>query len=756
MPFFFVNLRIFDIRHTMRFWPHRCCYIIVMLMAVSQAFGQTNSDSLLHGLRGSTSDSAKVALLFKVAEFYSTVEKNEQLSENYVREAERVAELSSEPRLLTNVYNQIGTYYRKRSRFGEARLYHSKALDRAIEQGDSLLMSRSYNSIGVVYRRVDNYAMATDNHINALRIAESIGDDYNVSVACNSLGNIFSANGQYNDALAYFKRGLELSIKDGNKLGEAMNLNNIGEAYEQMGDVDKANELFNKSLAVNKEINDRQGVSICYNCLGRLALNAGNATAAYNYFKAAYDIDKQRPDLHYTATSYVNLGRAVLAMGKPESSRRYADRAMEIGHTIGSPTHCQQALELYSSSYYKQGLYAEAYEYMLQANRYRDSLQSVRSTQSMATMQALYESEKREQELVILRQEQELASRQFKTQRIRIYALCVGMAVMLGISIWIFALLRNKHSINRLLAQQIVEVERSNYKLAEQKEEISSQKEDIIRQKELIAQQNTNLRTAYRTIERYVQNMTDSLHYAERIQESMLPPMDSIRSTFADTMLVNRPKDIVSGDFYFLSPTADNRILFALADCTGHGVPGAFMSIIGINLLNDAIQRRIGQADELLTFLHERLLKSLKRTESDNVLLDSMDIAICLYDPATRELDYAGALISALVVRDGKLTTLKHKAYSLGSMLRGGLPVFTSERMVLQPGDWVYMSSDGFYDQLGGPKCHKYQRSRFIDMIARISALDGKQQEAQVINEFEQWRDRREQIDDVLVWGVKI
>lgn len=740
----------------MRNWPHRYCCIIVMLMAVNQVFGQTTSDSLLLGLRGSTSDSAKISLLFKVAEFYTSVEANDQMSENYVREAEHVAIRSSDAKLLANVYNQMGTYYRKRSRFAEARLYHSKALEKAIEQGDSLIMSASYNAIGVVYRRVDNFALATENHMNALRIAESIGDDYNESVACNSLGNIFTANGQYSDALTYFKRGLELSIKDGNKLGEAINLNNIGEAYEQMGEVDKANELYNKSLELNKEINSRQGISISYNCLGRLALNAGNARAAYNYFKAAYDIDKQLPDLHYTATSYVNLGRAVLAMGKPEMSRRYAERVMEIGRTIGSSAHCQQALELFSSSYYKQGLYAEAYDYMLQANRYRDSLQLVRSTQSMATMQALYESEKREQEIVILRQEQELASRHFKTQRIRIYALCAGMALMLGVSIWIFALLRNKHSINRLLAQQIVEVERSNFKLAEQKEEISSQKEDIIRQKELIAQQNTNLRTAYRTIERYVQNMTDSLHYAERIQESMLPSMDSISATFSDTMLVNRPKDIVSGDFYFLSPTADNRILFALADCTGHGVPGAFMSIIGINLLNDAIQRRIGKADELLAFLHERLLRSLKRNESDNVLLDSMDIAICLYDPATRELDYAGALISAMVVRNGSLITLKHKAYSLGSVLRGGLPVFTSERMVLQPGDWLYMSSDGFYDQLGGPKCHKYQRSRFTEMIVRMSALDGKQQEAEVVKEFEQWRDRREQIDDVLVWGVKI
>ena len=512
-------------------------------MAVGQAFAQATSDSLLLGSRGSTSDSAKVSLLFKVAEFYSSVENNAQLSENYVREAERVAGRSAEPKLLANVYNQIGTYYRKRSRFSDARLYHSKALDKATELGDSLIMSEAYNGIGVVYRRVDNYAMATDNHMNALRIAESIGNDYNVSVACNSLGNIFSANGHYDDALKYFKRGLEISVKENNKLGEAINLNNIGEAYELKGDFDKANELYVKSLEANKEINNRQGISINYNCLGRLALNSGNATAAYNYFKAAYDIDKQMPDLHSTATSYVNIGRAVLAMGKPESAHRYADKVMEIGREIGSPIHCLQALELYSSIHHKLGQYAEAYNHMLQANRYRDSLQMVRSTQSMATMQALYDSEKREQELVILRQEHELTNQQFKAQRIRIYGLCVGLALMLGVSIWIFALLRNKHSINRLLAQQIVEVERSNYKLAEQKEEISSQKEDIIRQKELIAQQNTNLRTAYRTIERYVQNMTDSLHYAERIQETMLPPMESIRATFADTMLVNRPKD---------------------------------------------------------------------------------------------------------------------------------------------------------------------------------------------------------------------
>lgn len=712
-------------------------------------------DSLLFDLHRQRGDSAKIAMLLKVADFYSAAEHNPQLADDYVLEAERVAERSQQLLLRGNVFNQIGTYYRRQSRYNEARSFHSRALEIAHMLNDSILMAQSHNGLGVVYRRVDNYAMASQAHMQALRISERIGYLLGESVACNSLGNIFTANGQFDKALTYFNKGLEISISQRNKRGMAMNYNNIGEVYELKGDLKRANTLYYKSLHLNKEIKNLQGISICYSCLGKVALQEGNATTAFNHFRAALEIEKQLPDMQTVASTYINLARASLALHRPSEAKRYADQASNIAQEEGSPLLCQQTHELHRDLHVQLGQYREAYLHTMQANRYHDSLINQSSLRTIASLQSLYESEKHEQELNILRQEQELHELRHSRQRTMMYALLAACIIMLGISAWIYALLRNKHRSNQQLAEQLAEIRRSNIKLAEQNEEIASQKEDIINQKELIAKQNTSLKLAYHTIDRHMQNMTDSLRYAVRIQESMRPQLSAIRANFADTMVINLPKDIVSGDFYYMQHLPDGRVLFALADCTGHGVPGAFMSIIGINLLNKAVQQGIVEPDQLLSFLHTELQQGLSYSDSNTVLLDSMDIAIGLYAPNHRALTFAGALIPIMVVANSQVRVLKPNACSLGSALRSEPMDFRSEHLTLEPGTWVYLSSDGLYDQLGGVKQQKFQRSRFKSIIAQMSNLNGAQQQQALQQELELWKGRNEQIDDVLVWGLK-
>ncbi|MBQ9470275.1 MAG: tetratricopeptide repeat protein [Bacteroidales bacterium] len=729
--------------------------LALMGLAAIAALGQP-PDSLLFDLHRQKSDSAKIALLLKVADFYSSEERNLQLANDYVLEAERLAEHTQQLLLRGNVYNQIGSYYRRQSQFSEARSYHNRALEIAHSLNDSLLMAQSHNGLGVVYRRVDNYAMATQHHMAALRIAERINYQHGVSVASNSLGNIFSANGQFDKALVYFNKGLEISIAQHNLRGMAINYNNIGEVYELKGDLERAGELYLKSLQLNKEIRNPQGISICYSCLGKVALREGNAATAFNHFRAALDIDKQQPDRQVLGSTYINLARASLSLRRPNEALRYTDQAMDIAHEVGSPLLLQQAHELHRDRHVQLGQYREAYPHTLQANRYRDSLINQTTSRTIASLQSLYEAEKHEQELSLLRQEQELHELRHARQRTTLYALLAAVAIMLGILGWIYTLLRNKRRTNQQLSAQISEIKRSNIKLAEQKEEIAAQKEDIINQKELIAQQNSSLKNAYRTIERHVQSMTDSLRYAERIQESMRPAIPAIRAAFADTMVVNLPKNIVSGDFYYMQVLPDGRVLFALADCTGHGVPGAFMSIIGTNMLGKGTQQGIVEPAQLLSFVHTELQQGPPPSSSNTVRLDSMDIAICLYAPQSRQLTYAGALIPIMVVNNGQLREIKPNTCSLGSDLRAEPTAFRAEHITLEPGTWVYISSDGLFDQIGGTKQQKFQRTRFKSIIAQMLDLDGSRQQQAIMQEFELWKGPNEQLDDVLVWGLKV
>lgn len=729
---------------------------VLLIITLPKGLLAQRSDSLLAQLQRVKNDSAKIQLLFKISSYYRDTERNSEQWEKYLLEAKKVAESTKSPKIISNTYNKIGISYRRESRSGEAIKFHTDAL--AVAQGikDSSEMATSYNYIGVVYRRIDSYALATENHIKALKIAEKCADEYNMSVACNSLGNIFSVTGQYDVAIDYFNKALELSKKSNSKLGLAMNYNNIGEVYEFMGNYVKARELYAHSLAINKEIKSDRGISICYNCLGKIALYEDNAMLAYKYFKEALDIDIRLDNKRYTADSYINLARASLSLKKYDEAKRLTDKGLEIALGINSLLHAQYAHEIYSNYYKALGQYRLAFENILLANQYKDSILNEKTSRIITSIQTLYESEKQESQIKILKQEQEIQEREFARQRTSNIILLAGFFIMVGVACVVYYMFREKRKSNTLLSNQIAEIERKNRKLAHQKEEIAIQKEDIIRKKELIEIKNKNLESAYRTIETYVSNMTESIRYAEKIQESIQPSLGKIKEYFSDTVVFSKPKDIVSGDFYWLLRIHD-KVIFALADCTGHGVPGAFMSIIGIDLLNQAVrQNKRTDSAEILSFVNTQLIKRLRRTDSERILMDSMDIAICVYDINTKVLDFSGTLIPLILILDGNVVEIKPSTFALGSIFKEAPKNFKTETVQLSMGDYVYISSDGFFDQVGGEKNRKYQRERFKKFVLQNSQCSGIDMHSKLNEEFFAWKGSNEQIDDVLVWGIKI
>lgn len=734
-------------------------YLVVFYMFC--AFGSfvveaQDAENLLSNFYKESNDTAKIDILFKVTNYYHDVTKNYDLAEKYLIEAQEIVDKTNKTGLKASVYNKIGLYYRRNSKFGEALKFHRAALEFAKQVSDSSIISTIYNNIGVVYRRVANYPLAAQNHIDALRTAEQCGDMYNVSVACNSLGNVFSLNGRYDEAIVYFNKALDYSIKSNNKLGMAMNYNNMGEVSEFKGDYQTARELYAKSLAINREIGSEQGIAICYNCLGKIALYQGNANLAYNYFKAALDLDRHINNKLYLNDSYVNLSKATIKLNMLSDAKIYIEKSLELAAQINSLIHFQWAYSNYCDYYKALGRYDQAFKYLQLSTTYKDSILNEKSNHAIASMQTLYETEKRESEIIILKQEQEIKDQRLAKQRTQNYLLLGGMFVLTVVVVGIYIMLHNKRKHNVILSQQIDEIERQNTKLAEQKEEITSQKEDIIKQKEEIEIKNENIEKAYKTIESYVYNITESIRYAEKIQESIQPTIDFIKLFFSDTVIFNKPKDIVSGDFYWMHQTPE-KIYFALSDCTGHGVPGAFMSIIGIDLLNQAVrQNKNIQSDQMLSFLNLQLIKRLRQSDNDLILMDSMDIAVCVFDRKTKELSFSGALIPILIVRNGEITEIKPNVYSLGSIFRKVPIEFKTETIQLQPGDWIYISSDGYYDQIGGEQRRKYQRVKFKQFAQHISNFAGDQQQKMLQEDFRQWKENNPQIDDVLVWGLKV
>lgn len=715
-----------------------------------------NIDSLLLKLYQESNDRSRIEILLNISSFYDQHDRNFIQAENYLYEALQIAQTVGDDTLLANTYNELGKFYRNQSKYPEALKYHHLADSLAVKMGDCILQATTLNNIGVVYRRLDNHAQASEYHLRALNIAEGCKDTFNISVACNSLGNIFSLNGRYQQALSYFNRALALSISQNNLLGQAMNFNNIGEVYEFMGDYRNAKYYYTKSLDINFKLKNLKGISINYNALGKIEMFNGNPENAYRLFQNALDIDRKLGDKKFLADSYVNLAKACLALKKIDKAKIYLDSTITIAQQIGSPWHLQSAYEVYSDYFVQKSDYLSALISFKNASRFKDSLLNEKNARHLSTIQTIYETEKKEKEISYLLQEQALKQKELEKNNAQKNALIIGLVLSsLVVIVSLFAW-RTKVKSNIVLSDQIKEIEDKNRLLEIQKEEIEQQKIKIESNQAFIEQKNKNLEEAHKIIESYIENITDSIRYAEKIHESIQPSLSDMLSIFLDAFIYSKPKDIVSGDFCWLT-RRDNLVFLALADCTGHGVPGAFMSTIGINILNQAInEQHLYSPDKILTFINRTLINRLNKSTGEQVLKNSMDIAVCTFDTESLLLSYSGALIPIFIQKGNSVEEVKPDSITLGTNFSHSASGFSLQNIQLNHGDWVYLSSDGFFDQLGGESRKKFTRKQFMQIVADSPNMKGNVKVDIIEKKFLQWMNRTPQLDDVLVWGFQV
>lgn len=272
--------------------------------------------------------------------------------------------------------------------------------------------------------------------------------------------------------------------------------------------------------------------------------------------------------------------------------------------------------------------------------------------------------------------------------------------------------------------------------------------EEVVRQKEEVERQSRKVVDLYN-------NVTDSIRYAKRLQESILPPEKRMEAMLPHSFVYFRPKDIVSGDFYWIERMGE-KVIIAAVDCTGHGVPGAFMSLIGHNGLNQVVKEK-GQTRpaEILYELNRLAYEALHKDRGESMVRDGMDLALCTLDLATLELQFAGANNPLYVVRRERLLQFPSNKNAIGSVEMNS-NAFTDHTIQLQPDDMVYLFSDGYADQFGGAKGRKYMYRSFRELLVKISTQATTRQRAMLHEEFNTWRGAHEQVDDILVMGFRV
>lgn len=293
-------------------------------------------------------------------------------------------------------------------------------------------------------------------------------------------------------------------------------------------------------------------------------------------------------------------------------------------------------------------------------------------------------------------------------------------------------------------------------KVKERTAEIAQKKEEIEAQRDALADKNNSLEVAYTKIEIQNKHITDSIRYAKRIQTAILPPDQLVKQLLPDAFILYKPKDIVSGDFYWLAQK-DGRVMFSAVDCTGHGVPGAFMSIVGNDQLAYIVNvKGILTPGQILDELNVGVTNSLRHESSHTSVKDGMDIALCSLDFKTRKLDFAGAFNPLYLIRNNELIEVKGDKSPIGSHEPGDLNQYTNHEMDLLPGDTIYVFSDGFADQFGGPMNKKLMYKRFRQILLEIQNNSMEKQKALLEKNLFDWMGTNEQVDDILVIGVKI
>lgn len=702
-------------------------------------------DSLKSAFKKEVNDSLKVNLLLSIA--VASENQGPENEESYTKQALGLAKEINYYKGIAIAYDRLGVIERNRSNYSQSLNFHNWALENITPYGICREKAVILNNIGVVYRRLDELSKATDYHLRALKIAEEINDQKSVSVSTNSLGNIFLTQGNYQEALNYFQKALQQERESKNMLGVAINLNNIGAVFNQQHVYNKAIDYYTQSLNVNKLIGNRKGISICLNSLGETYLMKKTYQKAIEMYENALDINIQLGDRIYTSESYINLGGVFTIIGKYAEAEENIKKGLEIALNIGSKFLIETAYLKYSELFEKKGNYKKSLEMFKLSKELSDSIFNDSKITTIARLKTIYETEKSEKEIQSQRLQLTIKNKQILKEKALKVIFIGGFAVMILVSLLLYRNYILKKKANVVLTNYNRDISEKNGILMMQKEEIMSQRDQI-------EEKNRVVNKAYDLIKNKNKNIIENIRYAFQIQNALLPPVKKINEYFPKSFIMYKPRDIVSGDFYWAT-YKNNRLIVTTADCTGHGVSGAFMSILGISALNEIVNEKgIVRTDQILNSLRERIIFSMQQEDKFWEAKDGIDMTIFSFDFAKRKVMFSGANTSAMLIRNDEVSMLKGDKMPVSIFL--DIIPFSTTEIDIHPNDAFYLYSDGYHHQFGGLYGKKFSIRQFNNLLLKIHHLEPEDQLAKLEETFRKWRSRNEQVDDILIMGLTI
>ncbi|MDB4534224.1 tetratricopeptide repeat protein [Vicingaceae bacterium] len=570
-------------------------------------------------------------------------------------------------------------------------------------------LSRAYNNIGLGLSEYGDFASALKYHNKGLDIEKKLEDYLGISMAYNNIGNIYADMNENQKAMDYYKKSLQIKLDINDLEGLSSAYTNIGNQYSSAGNNSKAMQYYLKSLELDKEFENKEGIVICLANIANLYVEDEKyEEALINYTEAlliAKNLDSEQGIaliLNSIADVYYNQGKYIESINLCEESLVYSQLTGGIFEKYDATFRLFECYKKIGNS--KEALYMHEQYILL-----KDSLANENNQKEIIKndIRLSYEKQKAIDDA---ENDKLLGIEQEKKKKQTILTIASASVLLIVIIFLVFV-------FNRLRITK-------------------KQKLIIEEQKHIVEEKNKEI--------------TDSIIYAKRIQNAILPTPKIVKEYLQNSFILYKPKDIVAGDFYWLEQK-DNKVLFAAADCTGHGVPGAMVSVVCNNALNRSVREfNLTEPGKILDKTRDIVIEEFEKSDED--VQDGMDIALCCLDGNT--LKYSGAHNPLWIVRKDELIEIKSDKQPIGKFYSP--TPFTTHNVELQKGDCIYIFSDGFVDQFGGEKGKKFKARTFKELLLSIQDKSMEEQNHIINNTFETWRGDLEQIDDVCVIGVRV
>lgn len=589
------------------------------------------------------------------------------------------------------------------------------AYERAKRIKDNNLIGKAENLIGNIYWYSGDYSIASEFYFRALKSFEKTNNREYIAECYRNIGWIYLGQKNFDKAEEYMIRSSR-TYKNLNLQHQYMvSLDDLGNLYLTKGDLKKALYCCELSIEIAEKRNEKNSLGTTSGTSGSIYLKLKEYDKAEeSYLKSIVILSEYSTNGYNVCLSHIGLSNVYIQKKNFSKALIHVNKAIDLAKKGNYNSELAEAYLLSSRIHKELNKFDKAYEMSMLYSSTKDSLHELNNRDYIKELENKHKLEQDRLHIQNLEQKGKLDKSNLEREQS-----FKAFLIVIIVLIFIFGI---------FLVRSIIIKKRANKSLSE----------------------------AYTIIEEKNKDISDSIDYAKHIQHARLPLIENLKNGFSDVFVYYVPRDIVSGDFYWYDKRPDGSIYFVCADCTGHGIPGAFMSMMGIDGFNYAIlERAIYNSGDILTHVNRFIKDSLNQEHESTKSKDGMDAAIISLNPEKTELTYSGANRPMYLIRNEELIEFKPNKLSIGGNHLSEYQ-FSSEKIATSKGDCIYLFSDGYADQFGGENGKKFMTKQLKELLLSIHKKPMSEQEKLIQRTFEKWKIKQAQVDDVLVVGIKI